>query len=85
MRSNIKCTCLPCWATWYVYRSYYDKATGDSGIYHEQRLPINMADKILSIYTIKQNEAYLRREVNKIKNISEEEREIIYLELLEES
>ena len=75
--------CNICNPTWFVYKSYFDKKENDSGIYYTQYLPLDNADKIYSIYEKKRNEAYLRNEVNKIPNISEEEKENILKELLE--
>lgn len=73
--------CSVCIPTWNIYKSYNDVVRNEIGVHYEQRLPIDKAYHIYSIYSKKNHEAYLRYQVNKM-NVSDEERERIYLELL---
>jgi hypothetical protein len=68
--------CNPCIPTWRVYRS--DK----EGIYLEQYTPMEKAYDIYHVKQKRDKESYIRFQVDKM-NVSKEEKELIYNELLE--
>jgi hypothetical protein len=72
----MKALCCKCIPTWYVYRS--DK----KGIYLEQYTPMEEAYNIYHIKQKRDKESYIRYQVDKM-NVSKEEKEHIYNELLE--